>query len=86
LTTTQGGKRIKDKRERVFGSTSNEHYITKRDEIYHLAKDQALVKKLENKRFMPFCLCPPGVMFVTYGFKNSLFYVADSLFNLDCGQ
>ena len=35
------------------------------DEIYQLAKDQALVKKLKNnKRFRPFCLCPPGVMFV----------------------
>ena len=28
------------------------------DEIYQLAKDQALVKKLKkNKRFKPFCLC-----------------------------
>ena len=25
------------------------------DEIYQLAKDQALVKKLKNKRFRPFC-------------------------------
>jgi hypothetical protein len=34
------------------------------DEIYQLAKDLALVKKLENnKRFRPFCLCPPGVMY-----------------------
>ena len=31
------------------------------DEIYQLAK----VKKLKNKRFRPFCLCLPGVMFVT---------------------
>jgi hypothetical protein len=29
------------------------------DEIYTLVKDQALVKKLKNKRFRPFCLCPP---------------------------
>ena len=29
------------------------------DEVYQLAKDQALVKKLENKRFRPFCLCLP---------------------------
>ena len=29
------------------------------DEIYQLAKDQALVKKLKNKGFRPFCLCPP---------------------------
>ena len=28
------------------------------DEIYQLAKDQALVKKLKNKRFRPFCVCP----------------------------
>ena len=25
------------------------------DEVYQLAKDQALVKKLKNKRFRPFC-------------------------------
>ena len=37
------------------------------DEIYQLAKDQALVKKLKNKRFRLFCLCPPDVMFVTHG-------------------
>ena len=43
------------------------------DEIYQLTKDQALVKKLKNKRFRPFCLCPPNVMFVTRGSKNSLF-------------
>ena len=28
------------------------------DEIYQLAKDQALVKRLKNKRFRPFCVCP----------------------------
>ena len=27
------------------------------DEIYQLAKDQALVKNFKNKRFRPFCLC-----------------------------
>ena len=43
------------------------------DEVYQLAKDQALVKKLKNKRYRPFCLCLPGVMFVTRGSKNSLF-------------
>jgi hypothetical protein len=52
------------------------------DEIYHLAKDQALVKKLENKRFRPFC----NVMFVTRGSKNSLSFVFDSLSTLGCGQ
>ena len=34
------------------------------DEIYQLAKDQALVKKLKNpKRFRPFCLTlhPEGI-------------------------
>jgi hypothetical protein len=42
------------------------------DEIYQLAKDQALVKKLKNnKRFRTFCLCPPDVMFVTRWSKNS---------------
>ena len=45
-----------------------------KDEIYQLAKDQALVKKLKNKIFKPFCLCPSDVMFVTRGSKNSLFY------------
>ena len=57
------------------------------DEIYQLAKDQALVKKLKkNKRFRPFCLCPPDVMFVTGGSKNYLFFFFDSVSNLDCGQ
>jgi hypothetical protein len=52
------------------------------DEIYQLAKDQALVKKLKNnKRFRPFCLCPPDVIFVTRRSKNSLFVVFDSLFS-----
>ena len=55
------------------------------DEVYQLAKDQALVKKLKNKRFRPFCLCLPGVMFVTHGSQNSLFSVFDFLSNLDCG-
>jgi hypothetical protein len=56
------------------------------DEIYQLAKDQALIKKLKNNRFRPFCLCFPGVMFVTHGSKNSLCFVFDSICNLDCGQ
>jgi hypothetical protein len=56
------------------------------DEIYQLAKDQALVKKLKTKIFKPFCLCLPDVLFVTPGSKNSLFFVFDSLSNLDCGQ
>ena len=57
------------------------------DTISQLAKDQALVKKLKKtKRFRPFCLCPPDVMFVTRGSKNSLCFVFDSLSNLDCGQ
>ena len=56
------------------------------DEVCQLAKDQALVKKLKNKRFRPFCLCLPGVMFVTRGSKNYLFSVFDFLSNLDCGQ
>ena len=56
------------------------------DGIYQLAKEQALVKKLKNKRFRPFCLCLPGVMFVTRGSKNFLCFVFDSLSNLDCGQ
>ena len=51
------------------------------DEVYQLAKVQALVKKLKNKRFRPFCLCLPGVMFVTRGSKNSLFSVFDFLSN-----
>ena len=42
------------------------------DEVYQLAKVQALDKKLKNKRFRPFCLCLPGVMFVTRGSKNSM--------------
>ena len=56
------------------------------DEIDLLAKDQALVKKLKNKRFRPFCLCLLDVMFVTRGSKNSLFFVFDFLSNLDCDQ
>ena len=53
------------------------------DEVYQLAKDQALVKKLKNKRFRPFCLCLPDVLFVTRGVKNSLFFVFDFLSNLE---
>jgi hypothetical protein len=56
------------------------------DEIYQLANDQALVKKLKKQNNRPFCLCPPDVMFVTRGSKNFLFFVFDSLSNLDCGQ
>ena len=51
------------------------------DEIYQLVKDQKLKN---NKKFRPFCLCPPDVMFVTHGSKNSLLLVFDSLSNLDC--
>jgi hypothetical protein len=45
------------------------------DEIYQLAKDQALVGKLKknSKRLRPFSLCPPDVMFVTRGFKTLSF-------------
>ena len=42
--------------------------------------------KRKRKRFWPFCFCPPDVMFVSRESKNSLFYVFDSLSNLDCGQ
>jgi hypothetical protein len=56
------------------------------DEFYQLAKAQALIKKLKEQRFRPFCLCPSDVMFVTRRSKNSLFYIFDSLSNLDCGQ
>jgi hypothetical protein len=42
--------------------------------------------KRKNKRCWPFCLCPPDVMCVTRGSKNSLLYVFDSLSNLECGQ
>ena len=58
------------------------------DEIYQLAKDQTLVKKLKKKtnKIRPFCLCPPDIMFVTRGCNNSLFFVFDSLSNLNCGQ
>ena len=56
------------------------------DEVYQLAKDQALVKKLKNKRLRPFCLCLPGVMFVARGSKDSLFSVFDFHSSLDCGQ
>jgi hypothetical protein len=34
------------------------------DEIYQLAKDQALVKKLKKQRFRPFYLCLLDVMFI----------------------
>ena len=56
------------------------------DGIYQLAKDQALVKKSKKNKIRPFCVCLPGVMFVTRGSKHSLFFVFDSLSNLDCGQ
>ena len=56
------------------------------DELYQLAMNQALVKKLKNKRCRPFCLCLPDVMFATPGSKNSLFSVFDFLSNLDCGN
>ena len=56
------------------------------DEDYQLAKDQALIKNLKNKRFRPFCFCLPGVMFVTRGSKYTLFSVFYFLSNLDCGQ
>ena len=57
------------------------------DEAYQLAKDQTLVKKLKKKKkFRPFCLCLPDVMFATRGSKNSLFSVFDFLSNLDCGH
>ena len=40
------------------------------DEIYQLAKDQALVKKLKkNKRFRHFCLCRPDVNII-YIYSN----------------
>ena len=41
--------------------------IKRNYDIYQLTKDQALVKKLKSKRFMPFCVCPPDVMFITRG-------------------
>jgi hypothetical protein len=56
------------------------------DEVYQLAKDQALVKKLKNQRFRPFYLCLLDVMFVTHGSKNFLFFIFDFLSNLDCGK
>jgi hypothetical protein len=39
------------------------------DEVYQLAKDQALVKRLKNKRFRPFCLCLPGVGQFNYNYS-----------------
>jgi hypothetical protein len=56
------------------------------DEVYQLAKDQALVNKIKNTKDLDLFLCLPDVMFVTCGSKNSLFFVFDFLFNLDCGQ
>jgi hypothetical protein len=45
------------------------------DDVYQLAKEQALVKKLKNKRFRPFCLCLPDVIFVhLYDFGRSEIY------------
>ena len=44
------------------------------DEIYQLAKDRHWIKSSKDKRFRPFCLCLPGVMFVTRGSKNSVLY------------
>ena len=42
------------------------------DEVYQLAKDQALVKKLKNKRFRPFCLCLQGVIYIYLVFTSAL--------------
>ena len=46
------------------------------DEVYQLAKDQALVKKLKNKRFRPFCLCLPDVIWdpKTLSFLSLIFF------------
>ena len=35
------------------------------DEIYQLAKDQALVKKLKNKRRLYICITKTALLFVT---------------------
>ena len=49
------------------------------DEIYQLAKDQALVKKFKKKPkdlgLFVYALRIPDVMFVTRKSKNSLFFV-----------
>ena len=49
------------------------------DEIYQLAKDQALVKKFKKKPkdlgLFVYALQIPDVMFVTRKSKNSLFFV-----------
>ena len=42
------------------------------DEVYQLAKVQALVKKLKNKIFRPFCLCLPGVTYIYLLFTSAL--------------
>ena len=42
------------------------------DEVYQLAKDQALVKKLKNKRLRPFCLCLSGVTYIYLLFTSAL--------------
>ena len=46
------------------------------DDIYQLAKDQALIKKLKNKRYRPFCLYLPDVMFVTRGSKKNISFLS----------
>ena len=58
------------------------------DEVYQLAKDQALVKKLKKtKRFRPFCLCLPDVMFVTLSFLSLMFFPTWIVVNdINCGS
>ena len=58
------------------------------DEITNYLRTRHWLKilKTKDKRFKPLCSCPSDVMFLTCGSKNSLFFVFDSLSNLDCGQ
>ena len=59
------------------------------DEIYQLAKDQALVKKIKKtKRFRPFCWCPPDpktlsfmslILFPTWMVVNDINFGSDKV-------
>jgi hypothetical protein len=56
------------------------------DEIYQLAKDQALVKKLKKTKDLGLFVYALRMQCLQLADPKTLFYVFDSLSNLDCGQ
>jgi hypothetical protein len=56
------------------------------DEIYQLAKDQALVKKLKNQKIKAFLFMPSGCNVCNSLIQKLSLFLSDFLSNLDCGQ